>query len=59
MVEIDKSNYKILLVEDDFINGKIVKTLLEKASYNVEYVPESGGGIRDPCSAIFRFDWHK
>lgn len=38
MVEIDKSNYKILLVEDDFINGKIVKTLLEKASYNVEWV---------------------
>ncbi len=38
MVEIDKSNYKILLVEDDFVNGKIVKTLLEKASYKVEWV---------------------
>ena len=38
MVEIDKSNYKILLVEDDFINGKIVKTLLEKATYSVEWV---------------------
>ena len=38
MVEIDKSSYKILLVEDDFINGKILKTLLEKASYNVEWV---------------------
>jgi len=38
MVETDKSNYKILLVEDDFINGKIVKTLLEKATYNVEWV---------------------
>ncbi len=30
--------YKILLVEDDFINGKIVKTLLEKATYNIEWV---------------------
>ena len=38
MVEKDMSNYKILLVEDDFINGKIVKTLLEKATYNVEWV---------------------
>ncbi|MGZ2369817.1 response regulator [Ancylomarina sp. YFZ004] len=38
MVEKDKSSYKILLVEDDFINGKIVKTLLEKATYNVEWV---------------------
>jgi len=38
MLEKDKSNYKILLVEDDFINGKIVKTLLEKATYNVEWV---------------------
>lgn len=32
------SDYKILLVEDDFINGKIVKTLLEKATYNVDWV---------------------
>ena len=32
------SGYKILLVEDDFINGKIVKILLEKATYNVEWV---------------------
>jgi len=38
MVEIDKSNYKILLVEDDFVNGKIVKTLLQKAGYKVEWV---------------------
>ncbi|MCZ4694829.1 response regulator [Ancylomarina euxinus] len=38
MVKIDKSKYKILLVEDDFINGKIVKTLLEKATYRVEWV---------------------
>ncbi len=38
MVEKDMSSYKILLVEDDFINGKIVKTLLEKATYNVEWV---------------------
>jgi len=38
MIEQDKSKYKILLVEDDFINGKIVKTLLEKATYQVEWV---------------------
>lgn len=38
MVETDKSHFKILLVEDDFINGKIVKTLLEKATYKVEWV---------------------
>jgi len=38
MVDQDKSKYKILLVEDDFINGKIVKTLLEKATYQVEWV---------------------
>ena len=38
MIEIDKSQYKILLVEDDFINGKIVKTLLEKATYTIEWV---------------------
>ncbi len=34
----DKSSSRILLVEDDFINGKIVKTLCEKASYNIEWV---------------------
>lgn len=38
MVNQDKSKYKILLVEDDFINGKIIKTLLEKATYQVEWV---------------------
>lgn len=38
MKEIDRSKYKILIVEDDFVNGKIVKTLLEKASYSVEWV---------------------
>ncbi|MDE5422793.1 response regulator [Ancylomarina sp. DW003] len=38
MVEKDKLSYKILLVEDDFVNGKIVKTLLEKAAYQVEWV---------------------
>jgi CheY-like chemotaxis protein len=38
MVEKDMSSYKILLVEDDFINGKIVKTLLEKSTYNVKWV---------------------
>ncbi|RZT91772.1 CheY-like chemotaxis protein [Ancylomarina subtilis] len=35
---VEKASCKILLVEDDFINGKIVKTLLEKANYNVEWV---------------------
>ncbi|RXQ90364.1 response regulator [Ancylomarina salipaludis] len=35
---VEKASYKILLVEDDFINGKIVKTLLEKANYSVEWV---------------------
>jgi len=38
MVETDRSKYKILIVEDDFVNGKIVKTLLEKANYSVEWV---------------------
>ncbi len=38
MVEKDMSGNKILLVEDDFINGKIVKTLLEKADYKVKWV---------------------
>ena len=38
MIHKDMSDYRILLVEDDFINGKIVKTLLEKVSYNVEWV---------------------
>jgi len=38
MKETDRSKYKILIVEDDFVNGKIVKTLLEKANYSVEWV---------------------
>ena len=38
MQEKNNSCYKILLVEDDFINGKIVKTLLEKSTYIVEWV---------------------
>ena len=38
MVEKEISNYKILLVEDDFVNGKIVKTLLEKAEFKVEWI---------------------
>jgi len=38
MVDQDKSMYRILLAEDDFINGKIVKTLLEKATYQVDWV---------------------